>query len=114
MANFSDFLNDVKTGITQVGTTQFGEFAAQAKQDGQSFLASLEDDLRTWTQQLAAGLISPADFAFLVRGKKDLAAMSALTEAGLGAARVDTARNAIIDVILTAATKAIAPTPQTV
>jgi hypothetical protein len=56
---------------------------------------------------MADGTLAPKDFAFLVRGKKDLATMNALTQAGLAAIRIDQIRSAMIDLIITAAAKMI-------
>jgi len=107
MSKFDDFVKAVKTGIVDIATKEARDFVGAAQADGQAFLDALKADLQTWTQQLAAGTLTPGDFAFLVRGKKDLATMNALTEAGLAAIRIDKIRSAVIDLIITAAGKMV-------
>ncbi len=107
MSKFDDFVTEVKTGIADIAKTQIKDFVAQATSDGQAFLEALKADLQTWTKQLAAGTLTRKDFAFLVRGKQDLAKMNALTEAGLATIRIDQIRSAVIDLIIAAAFKMI-------
>jgi hypothetical protein len=107
MSKFDDFIGEVKTGIVDIAKIQAKDFVAAATSDGQAFVDALKADLQTWTKQLAAGTLAPGDFAFLVRGKKDLAEMKALTQAGLAAIRIDQIRSAAIDLIITAAGKMI-------
>jgi hypothetical protein len=106
MAKFDDLLNELKDGLLQIARTEAVGFVEQAKSDGQAFLTALEADLKTWTEQLAAGQLSPNDFKFLVQGKADLARMNALTQAGLASVRIDRIRSAMIDLIITVAGKA--------
>jgi len=107
MSKLDDFISEVKTGIVDIAKTQAKDFVAEATSDGQAFLDALKADLQTWTKQMADGTLAPKDFAFLVRGKKDLATMNALTQAGLAAIRIDQIRSAMIDLIITAAAKMI-------
>jgi hypothetical protein len=103
MAKFDDFVNAVKAGILDIAKKDAKDFVGAAQADGQAFFDALKADLQTWTQQLAAGALTPGDFAFLVRGKKDLATMNALTKAGLAAIRIDKIRSAVIELIIAAA-----------
>jgi hypothetical protein len=107
MAKFDDFMSGVKTGIIDIATKEAKDYLGAAQADGHAFLDALKADLQTWTQQLASGALSPGDFAFLVRGKKDLATMNALTQAGLAAIRIDKIRAAVIELIITAAGKMV-------
>ena len=108
MAKFDELLNGLKDGIIQIAKTEAIGYVEEAKSDGQAFLTALQADLKTWTEQVVAGTLSLDDFKFLVRGKQDLAKMNALTEAGLARIRIDKIRAAVIDLIITAASKAIA------
>ena len=74
---------------------------------GREFVDAVRADLDEWARQLAAGKLSKSDFDFLVRGKKDLAEMNALTQAGLAAVRIERIRTASIDLITTAASKLV-------
>ena len=107
MSRFDDVLQEIRAGVVTIARKEAADFVKQATDDGQQFLDALEADLKEWTKQLAAGRLSAADFAFLVRGKKDLAEMRALTEAGLAATRIDRIRSAVIDLVITAAGKMV-------
>jgi hypothetical protein len=107
MAKFDDFLEEVKTGVVAIARSEAADFIKQASDDGQAFVNALRADLETWTRQLVAGQLSAADFDFLVKGKKDLATMNALTQAGLTAIRIDRIRTAVINLIVTAAGKMV-------
>ena len=102
-----NFLKEVKTGVIAIAKGEAGEFAKQARADGQEFVDAVRADLEKWARQLAAGDLSKSDFDFLVRGKKDLVEMNALTQAGLAAARIERIRTASIDLIVTAASKLV-------
>jgi len=103
MSKFDDFLQEVRSGVLDIARGEAAEFLKEARDDGQKFVDAFRADLEAWTQQLAAGQLSIADFEFLVRGKKDLAKMAALTQAGLAAIRIDRIRTASIDLIIKAA-----------
>ena len=107
MSRFDDFLHEVKTGAQRVAQQEAAEFLDAVTKDAQAFLNDLETDLKTWTQQLASEQLSLTDFEFLVKSKKDLAQMVALKEAGLAAIRIDRVRNALIDLVIKAASKMI-------
>ena len=51
--------------------------------------------------------MSKDELDFLIRGKKDLAKMNALTQAGLTAVRIDQIRLALIDLLVKAAGAAV-------
>ena len=107
MAKFEDIAKEVLDGVAAAAKQQGTGFEAGAQQDAQAFLDALKADLLTWTMQVAAGQLSKDDFVFLVRGKKDLAQMHALTEAGLGAAGVDKIQTSLINLVVAAALKSI-------
>lgn len=107
MANFDEFLNEVKDEIVELARKEAGEFVTQAKDDAQAFLNNIKDDLQTWLKQLADGQLSKEDFEFLVKGRKDVAEMAALTQVGLAKVRMEKIVNGVIDIVINAALKAI-------
>lgn len=107
MVKFEEFFKELKKGARKVAKKEAAKFTQAATDDGKDFLEAIKIDLGTWTNQLAQGKLSPENFAFLVRGKKDLAQMKALTQAGLAAIRIDRVRMAMIDLIITAAGKLV-------
>lgn len=107
MANFEEFLNELKDGIAELAKKEAGEFVMQAKNDSQAFLDKMKDDLQTWFKQLTDGQLSKADFEYLVKGRKDVAEMAALTQIGLAKVRVERIMNGVIDLVIRTALKAI-------
>jgi len=107
MLDFDRFFKELKTGMVEIAQKEATDFVKEATSDGSAFLNAVKADLQVWTKQYAQGKLSKDDFEFLVKGKKDLAKMEALTQAGLAAIRVDRVRMAMIDLIITAAGKLV-------
>ena len=107
LSSFDNFFQEIKSSILDIARSEAGELVEQASYDGRKFVDALRDDLEVWTQQLASGELSIADFEFLVKGMKDVAEMNALTEAGLAAIRIERIRTTSINLIITAARKLV-------
>jgi len=105
MAIFDDFLNALKDGLKQLVADTVQDFTQAATKDGRAFLDKARADLERWTSALAHGHLSKDDFAFLVKGKKDLAEMEALKQAGLALVRLDQFRSSLIDLVVGTAFK---------
>lgn len=101
--NFDQFLESVKNGVADLATTEASGFVDAARRDGEAFVDATKEDLLVWTRQLADGLLSKDEFEFLVKGKKDLAKMEALTQAGAGAAKVEKVRTGVLNIVLSSA-----------
>ncbi len=99
MADFDDFLEDVKAGLGGLVADTLGDFADSAKERAAAFLEDTKEDLQKWRQQLADGEISLDDFEFLVKGKADLAEMSVLLERGAAKVAVDRFRLGLVQLI---------------
>ncbi|MBI4369154.1 MAG: hypothetical protein HY547_02875 [Elusimicrobia bacterium] len=107
MADFNDIFNELKKGVADIAKREAKEYVKQAQEDGQAFLDNLKIDLELWARQLAEGKMSKADFEFLVKGKKNLAEMKALTQTGIAAARVDRVRTAFVNLAIGSVDKLI-------
>lgn len=107
MVDFDAFLKELKIGVRDIAREEAKGFVRATRRDGKEFLEAIEEDLELWTNQLAEGKLTVEDFEFLVRGKKDLAKMKTLTQAGLAAVRIDRIRMAMIELIITAAGKMV-------
>jgi len=105
MARFDDFLKALTDGLKELVTNSVQDFSQAATKDGQAFFKQARADLERWTKALARGQLSKADFEWLVQGKKDLAEMEALKQAGLGLVRVDQFRSSLIDLVVGTAFK---------
>lgn len=98
--DFEQFLNSIKEEVTNLAKTEANEFVEAARQDGEAFLNETKTDLLIWTRQLADGVLTKDEFEFLVKGKKDVAKMEALAQAGIGAAKVEKIRTGLINAVL--------------
>ncbi len=100
MTDFTSFLNELKDGVKQIVTHSFRDFAAAAEQDARSFLQRSQADLERLVGQLGDGSLTKEDFEFLVKGRKDVAEMQALRQAGLALVRIDQFRKSLLDLVV--------------
>jgi hypothetical protein len=105
MSKFDDFKSGVVEGAKTLAKGLFKDFQTQATQDTKAFLSKAEEDLQRWTKLLASNDLTKQDFEDLVKAKKALAEMHALTEAGVLAATVERFRTGLINLIVDAAFK---------
>lgn len=99
MFDFDAFLNTLKTDLTGV-IKEFGEeYKEDILKDAGAFAAKTRDDLEKWAKMLKEGELSPADFEYLLKAKKDLAEMEALKQKGLTQAKLDKLKADILDVV---------------
>ena len=101
--DFNELFTQLKNKITSLAKDEFKDFADEAASDGTTVLHATEDKLKRYTHQLAEGKISQDDFKLLFLGSKDLVEMSALTQAGLLAARIDAFKSAVFNTIINTA-----------
>jgi hypothetical protein len=109
MSKFDGFGKAIRGGVVNIAKGDLKNFLTQAKGDADQFLTATKEDLKTWTKQLADGDLTKDEFEFLVRGKEDLAAMHALTEAGIAAVQIQAFRDALIDLVIDTAFKVFLP-----
>jgi hypothetical protein len=107
MPDSDDLLDVLRNEIVTLAQSHFDEYREQAIADGESFLEATKDDLTHWTRLMDEGELSQQEFESLVRGKKDLAEMNALKQAGLAAARADQFRDAIVDRVVDTAAQVL-------
>lgn len=105
MPTFNDFVSTFKNDLLDFAKENFDEYKEELLKDGNSFLEKSKSDIQRWTEGLASGALSPADFEFLLKGKKNLAQMEALKQIGLSKIRISKITNGIIDVVLGSAVK---------
>jgi len=100
MSDFDGFLEAVKEGAKLLAKDAFGGLETQAIEDANSFVQKCEDDLKRWAEHLALGDLDEDDFKDLVEGKAALAEIHALTQAGIGIAKVERFRSGLIDLVV--------------
>ncbi|MDZ7625795.1 MAG: hypothetical protein U5J96_16815 [Ignavibacteriaceae bacterium] len=105
MPTFNDFVSTLKNDLLDFAKENLEEYKDELLKDGTLFIEKAKSDLERWTEGLASGALSPADFEFLLKGKKDLAQMEALKQLGLSKIRITKITNSIIDVVVGSAVK---------
>jgi hypothetical protein len=105
MPTFNDFVTTVKNDLLDFTKENLEEYKDEVLKDGNAFVEKTKEDLKRWTEGLASGALSQADFEFLLKGKKDLAKMEALKQLGLSKIRITKITNGIIDVVVGSAIK---------
>jgi hypothetical protein len=105
MPTFNDFVTTIKNDLLNFTKENLEEYKDEILKDGNAFVEKTKEDLQRWTEGLASGALSKADFEFLLRGKKDLAKMEALKQLGLSKIRITKITNGIIDVVVGSAIK---------
>lgn len=105
MPNFNDFIVTLKSDLLDFATENLEEYKDELLKDGTQFVEKTKSDLERWTDGLASGALSPKDFEFLLKGKKDLAEMEALKQLGLSKIRITKIFNSLTNVIAGSAIK---------
>jgi hypothetical protein len=105
MPTFNEFLSTIKDDLLEFAKENFEEYKDELLKDGNEFVKKAKKDLERWTEGLASGALSKADFEFLLKGKRDLAEMEALKQLGLSKIRVNRITNGVIDVVVGSAVK---------
>jgi hypothetical protein len=107
MFDFNTFIRSLEDGIKKLASETLGGHKDVAISDSKEFLEKTKTDLRKWTEELARGELSQDDFKFLVSGKKDLAELHGLKQAGLALVKIESFKNAVIDMVIKTAFNAI-------
>jgi len=105
MSTFNEFVSTLKNDLLDFAKENLEEYKDEILKDGILFIEKAKSDLERWTEGLASGALSKADFEFLLKGKKDLAQMEALKQLGLSKIRITKITNGIIDVVAGSAFK---------
>jgi hypothetical protein len=100
MPDFSEFADQLKTEIIDLAESRLDDLKEEALEDGRQFVNEAEDDLKEWTELLEEGELTKSGFESLVKGKKELAKMESLKQAGLAAVEAQKFRDALFDRIV--------------
>lgn len=109
MSKFDAFFDIVKEGIPDIAKDIIGDFKDQAIDDAKTFLEDTKEDLERWTKLFAVGQLNKDEFAFLVQSQKDLFDLHALKQAGLTLITAQKFRDAVINLVISAASKTFLP-----
>jgi hypothetical protein len=90
-----------------LGATLFKNYVGQAKGDVEQFLQASKDGVERATKLFLEQKIDKEDLEDLILGKKDLAVMHALKQAGLAKAAIDTFVNGVMQILVDAVFAAV-------
>ena len=105
MSKFDDFKNAIVDGAQALATSTLSGLGAQAGSDARDFLRRTDAKLERWTKMLAKGDLTKLEFKTLVESQEGLAALNALTQAGIAAAALQRFRDGLIDLVVKSAVK---------
>ncbi|MCH2450410.1 MAG: hypothetical protein MK198_09725 [Gracilimonas sp.] len=100
MFDFDSFLDTLKSDLGDVIKEYGQEYKEDILNDAVDFASKTQSDIEKWAALLKEGELSPKDFEFLLKSKKDLAEMETLKQKGLAQARVDKLKADILDTIV--------------
>ena len=100
MSKFDDFIDVIEEGVKELAKKTLKGFKDEAVTDTKAFLDASKEDLKRWTKLLAQGELSQDDFKWLVLGRKDVAELHALKQAGLALVGIDRFKNALLDLVI--------------
>ena len=105
MATFDDFIKELEAEVGEFAEYSWEAYKAAAIKDGKAFVEKSKADLERWTKMLSQEELTRDDFEWLMVGKKDLAELVALKEAGLTKVALDRYVNGLIDTVVSIAFK---------
>ena len=98
--DFNEIFQELKSAVETFAKQKFSDFSNEAAGDAGQFLNQTKDQLERWVTRLTKGELTPDDFAWLVKGQKDLAEMAFLKQAGVTLIRVDEFKAGLLNVIV--------------
>jgi hypothetical protein len=101
------FTSESLSKSKDLAATLFKKYVTQAESDTSDFLQRSKDGVTRAGLLYAENKIDRDDFEDLILGKKDLAEMHALKQAGLASATIDTFTNGVLQIVLDAAFTAV-------
>jgi len=107
MADFKDFVEALKNELIGIAEEAAVDIKDELIEDGEAFARKAKEDIQRWMTLFAQGMLTQEEVAYLIKGKKDLAAMEALKQKGLAEARIDRLKNALISSVIDAVFKVL-------
>ena len=98
--NINELLKTIRNGISELAKESFSEFVKEAGSDAESTFNALKEDVESWAGQMQSGELSMDDLKFLMRGKKDLMKISALTQIGAAKIKMDKFKQGVVDLVI--------------
>ena len=100
MSKFEEFISAIGQGVEDLAKSTISDYKEQALIDADAFVSESKSDLQRWTGMLANKQLTQDDFAWLIKGRKDVAELKALKQSGLALVRVDRFKSALMDLVV--------------
>lgn len=100
MSEFKKIIEEIFNEIESLAKETFKNQKDEAFKDGKAFLDKIENDLERLSKLVIKGELTAEEFKWLVRGKKDLAEMVMLKQAGLAMVKIDQFKNSLLDLVI--------------
>ena len=113
MSKIEGFLKEVGEGIVGIASEYVKGAKKRGIDDMKAYALERAKDVERWGGQLARGELSAADFEFLIKGMKDAAEIHGLMIAGVELARLQRARDALVDLVINTAIGTFLPGART-
>lgn len=105
--DFENIFDQLKTGVADIAKNSFKKRVEDITSEGHNILVALEEDIKRWTNQLAAGDLSPDDFKDMTLGQKDLIEITALKQLGLSKIQADQFKQDVLNLVIDTVVKII-------
>lgn len=107
MIDFNQFLNMLKTDLTDIGTEFGRDYIDDILSDGTDFAIQRKEVLEHRASLLAEGKLTKDEFSWLLRSDKNLLEMKAIKNRGLAVVQMNKLQDAIIGAVSGAFLKCI-------
>ena len=97
---FNTMIRELRSNIDALASLTVRNYKKDAAKDAQKMLSKMKKDLRRWSNLLDQGLLTTADFEFLVNSQGDSLKMTALEKSGLALLRVDHFKKSFFNLLI--------------
>ncbi len=103
--DWNAWVEELGKKLVDFAKAQASEYAAEARDDTEAFVALVKADLERWTKLLIDKKITGPEFEALLLANRDLAKMKALTAVGLAKARIQKIVDGMLKIVVEEAFK---------
>lgn len=105
--NINELLQTIRDGISELAKESFSGFMEEAGSDAEIIFNELKGDVESWARQMESGELSMDDLTFLMKGKKDLMKIAALTQIGAAKIQMDKFKQGVVDIVVSSVTSVV-------
>lgn len=102
-----EIFEKIKEDLIKIADQELRGYVSDLFNDTKDFIEDAISDVKIWSNQLEEGKLTQKEFEFLINGLRDRMEMAALTQAGLTIIKIQKIRDAVFQLIFSAALKII-------